>query len=353
MISKKLGAPLPSESRAILTSPEPTQPPKKTYRKGISPAGSLPLKLTRSEYNYLPLIDMNDRGDFLYLTSPANATFRSYLHVYNGKSVQSPPTSTFERWTLSPNGSIVKRMEYAVTVGGARNRLGGGGWAFNEYRFFRRTSDDGWTTYIEGVTKKKVQTFRLLKDKPTVGTIVLYTSNNLLTILEIDDQNAVWVREYRSLKGSDDSQLLRFADGKAERIPFAPGYKAVDRLSSTGKTLAATFGNVTSTEPYRAFVRKGPTWHELPIPPGAMFSYVQKVFYNGDILGFVTDQNRLNFQQVVWRGDSVAILTDLPAWPKRGKYSLITRASRKGDIYVRSVLNSESGASENYMLNIR
>jgi hypothetical protein len=225
-------------------------------------------------------------------------------------------------------------------------------WAFNDIRFYRRFTDDGSMIYVSSSIHKKELTSRLMKDKPGVPSNVYYTSKYPLTILDIDDHENVWVRESTDPNKATQDHLLKFTGQKFERISLPPGYGGVDRVSCTGTMIAATFGNSIGPEPYRTFVRTGSEWKELPIPKGSVFSFVQKIFNNGLILGFVTDENRQNLQQVVWKDDSIRLLNELPAWPKKGQFSIVTRATRTGDLYVRSVLNTENGASENYLLNV-
>ena len=74
--------------------------------------------------------------------------------------------------------------------------------------------------------------------------------------------------------------------------------------------------------------------------------------FDGLILGFVTDGELKHFRQVVWDGQKVAILDDLPNWPKAGQFSYIVQAARNGNIYVRDELDTGTGKSDYYLLRV-
>jgi hypothetical protein len=349
LVAKNLGSLATKEKAATLTSP---QPPTKTYRSGIEPKGTFIPKLTRSEYNSLPLADMNDRGDYLFIGSPAEAEYREYVHIYGGKSVRSERQPIAARWGLTPNGNIVKRIDIGSPFMAGRMNGGLVGWAFNDLRFFRRFTDDGSIFYVTSTQRKRILTSKLVKEKTGSPLQVYYTSSYPLNILEIDPTETIWVKESVDPKSSNNDRLLKISAHRVEKIDFPSGYSSVDRVAVTGPTLVATFGSQSGIEPIRSFIRTKSEWKELPVPKGFVFSYAQKIFGDGMILGFVTDANRENMKQVVWKGDSVAVLNDQPSWPKLGQFSFVTRVTRRGDIYVRSVLNTENGASENYLLNV-
>ncbi|MEI7987319.1 MAG: hypothetical protein WCI55_16985, partial [Armatimonadota bacterium] len=191
-----------------------------------------------------------------------------------------------------------------------------------------------------------------VKDRIGSATKVYYTAPFPLNILEIEENETIWFKKSFGLKSQRRDELLKASGGKIQTIPYPLIYRTVDRVVATGTIVAATFGNTAEKEPIRSFIKNSNGWKELPIPPGYIFSYVQKVFNSGLILGFVTDQNRAEMKQVVWKDDSVAILNDMPSWPKLGQFSFVTRATRNGNIYVRSVLNTDVGTSENYLLNV-
>ena len=227
-----------------------------------------------------------------------------------------------------------------------------GNWPFNEIRFMSRFDDAGSTLGITYQSVKRKHFYALQKENRVTAPDVFYTSPLPTDILEKKDDGTLWMRQALSERDSKDDVLLKYFNKQTELVTMPDGYKAVDRFACTGKNIAGTFGNILSTEPIRSFVKKGNSWKELPVPDGFTFSYVQKIFEDGMILGFVTDANRENMKQVIWDGDKIAILSDSPAWPKSGKYSLVINATRRGDIYVRNVLNTESGSNENYMIHV-
>jgi hypothetical protein len=352
ILSANLNISPPKETKLMAPSPTPKLP-KQTYRPIIEPKSIFTPKLTRSIYNYMPLVDMNDRGDYLFLKSPSGADYREFVHIYQGKSVDSERLKGSTRWALTKSGNILKRIDQLVPPQGSRMSNGYVGWAYNDIRFFRRFTDDGSSIYINSYLRHKRLTSRLVKEKIGVKTKVFYTSAYPLSLLEIDDKDSMWIKETLDPKTSNNDQLVRISESKSEKVALPTGYHSVERVVVGGNVVAATFGNIVGDQPIRSFVKSGATsWRELPIPPKHMFSYVQKILNNGLILGFVTDENRENMHQVVWKGDSVAILNDHPSWPKMGLFSFVTRATKRGDIYVRNVLNTESGSSENYLLNV-
>jgi hypothetical protein len=353
LISKNLAAFSTKNSSENKNSITPVEPNSKTYRPVIASKGSLVPKVVRSEHNYLPLMDMNDRGDYLFLASPVGASYREFLHFYKSKSVSSGRLAASSRWSLTPNGNVVKRVEQQSPFGAGRINGGMVSWAFNELRFYRRFTDDGSMIFVDSnLNKSKQLTAKLVKDRIGSETKIYYTASFPLNILEIEENETIWFKKSFGQKSEQRDELLKASGGKVETVPYPTAYSTVDRVAATGSIMTATFGSPKGKEPVRSFVRQSNGWKELPIPPGFIFSYVQKAFNNGLILGFVTDQNRAEMKQVVWKEDSVAILNDLPAWPKLGQFSFVTRATRNGNIYVRSVLSTDAGTSENYLLNI-
>ena len=125
------------------------QPNPRTYRANIPPKKVFVPKLVRSEYNNMSLIDMNDRGDFLFLASQPGATSREFVHVFNGKMVRSGPVSPDNRWLLTSSGNLVKRIASGRMSPFPQSRLMIGSvfsWPFNELRFMSIFQDDGCKT---------------------------------------------------------------------------------------------------------------------------------------------------------------------------------------------------------------
>ncbi len=298
------------------------------------------------------LVDMNDRGDFLFQTSPPGANYKQFVHEFNGKSVLSEKVSPYSRWTLTPNGNIIKKIDQWLQIQSGRSAWGYTAWAYNDLRFFRRLTDDGSYIYVNAEAKKRILTSQLCGTKDGHHDKIYYSSHFPLSLLDIDKDGAFWVRESLDPKSSEHDQLLKISGSRIDKIDFPPGYGSVERVTSNGSILVATFGRIGGVPPVRTFVKEGTEWKELPIPSDRIFSFVQKIFDNGLILGFITDEKRENMLQVVWRGNSVAVLNECPAWPKLGQISFVTMVTAKGNIYVRNVLNTEAGTSENYLLHV-
>lgn len=342
----------PVEKSIGLDSSLPKPPAPRSFRPITKPSSTFAPKLTRSDMSNQLLVDMNDRGDFLFLLSPPGADYKQFVHVFNGKSVTSEKLSSYSRWTLTPSGNIIKRIDPMLQIQSPRSTWGYTGWAYNDLRFFRRIADDGSFLYVNSEVKKKILTSQLRSTKDGHHDKVFYTSRFPLMLMDIDKDGALWIRESLDPKDLEKDQLLKISGNRIDKIDFPTGYGSVERVTSNGSILVATFGRVGGVQPVRTFVREGSEWKELPIPSDRIFSFVQKVFDNGLILGFITDEKREKMLQVIWNGNSVSVLNECPSWPKLGQFSFVTRATAKGDIYIRNVLNTEAGTSENYLLHV-
>jgi hypothetical protein len=313
-------------------------------------------KVVRSEHNHMPLVDMNDRGDFLFLAAPANDFNREYIHLFNKKVVRSGQVPKDSRWLLTSGGNILKRRapgRFAPFLfGRTGNGIALGNWPYNDIRFISRFEDDGSVIGIRYISDKHRPIYSLQRDYVDGTSQVLYQSPLPTEILDKDDDGDIWIRQAISQKNTRDDNLLKFHNGKMELLKMPAGYSAVNRVAKTGKYLVCTFGNILSTKPFRAYSKTDQGWHELPIPEGYVYSFAQKIFNDGLILGFVTDANREAMKPIAWDGDRIAFLDETLAWPKLGKYSFVSNATRRGDVLVRSVLNTESGAYENYLIHI-
>jgi hypothetical protein len=304
-------------------------------------------KLTRSNIDSLPIFDMNDRGDLLLLASPPAAKYREFIHLYNGKSVRSDKVEATARWVLTPSGNILK-MGRATQI----RSTGFISQSYNELRFFKRVTDDGSVLFINTTQRRKSFNYQLLKSKDGTPNQQLYSSNNPLSILEIEESGAIWVRETIEVNKIKHDQLLRYSAAGVEKIAFPAGFNLADRVATCQSKVYATFGQSSGIKPFRTFMRSSNGWTEMPIPKGYTFSFVQRAFFNGLVLGFVTDQSRTLMKQIVWKGNEVGILDECVNWPKVGQFAVVVRANRRGDIYVQNVLNTELGTSETYLMNI-
>lgn len=290
----------------------------------------------------------------LFLASSPNVDYRDYVFVSNGKTQKLDRVKPEVRFVLTDSGKLVKRIIPSLIPSSRQPRpqVGPIGQAYNEIRFIRFVNDDGSVLNIKFEMVKKQQYFSLRRDYFGSQSKILYTTDQSLMILERDGDR-VWLRQSPGVDVVDQDKLLFFDQGTTKTIDFPEGYRSVSRVAATGDLLAATFGRFQGSQPLRSYRRIDNQWKELPIPNGFDFSFVQKIFDDGVILGFVTDQTLHRFQQVAWKGDSIAVLEDFPAWPKNGQFSFIVRATRSGNIYVRNVNDPVSGLSDYYLLSLK
>ncbi|MEI8281934.1 MAG: hypothetical protein WCG75_05985, partial [Armatimonadota bacterium] len=307
----------------------------RVYEPGIPPSGMFTPKLTRSNIDLMPIIDMNDRGDMLLLSSPPTAKYREFVHVFNGKSIRSEQVEATARWVLTPSGNILKM--------GRATQIRSSGFisqSYNELRFFKRITDDGSVIYTNTTQRRKAFNYQLLKSKNGMPNEMLYSSNNPLLILEIEESGAIWLRETFEVNKIKHDQLLRISATGTEKIALPRGYNLADRVATCKSVVVATFGQSSGLMPFRSFRRTSNGWEEMPTPKGSMFTFVQRALFSGLVLGFATDQSRTMMKQIVWKGNEIGILDDCPMWPKVGQFAVVVRATRRGDIYVQSVLNT-------------
>ena len=335
------------------SSPQVSTLNTRTYRGAIKPNGSTNLTLSRIDIGNLGLVDMNDRGDYLFLEPPSDLPNQNFIHKFNGKSaLYSPPNAT-ARLQLTTGGKIVERRgPMQLSAVGRGEPASVTSLPFSRPFFRSRPGDDGSEIRIQFESIDHKPNYFLLVDKQGLRVKTMFTSSLPIELLETDPKGSIFMRQRNDSPAASIEILLSYKDGKVETIPMPSNYFDIDRITSTGKQFAGTFGSRTSVEPMRSFRLINSAWSELPIPTGFEFSYVQKVFEDGLILGFVSDKNQEKTKQVIWDGDKVAILNDMPAWPKLGQFSFVSRATRRGDIYVRNVLNTESGAGDNYLLHV-
>jgi predicted outer membrane repeat protein len=379
--------------------------PQTAFRKPVEPNGTVSVTIKRVNIGNRRLADMNDRGDMLFLRSKRGAKIREYEHEFQGKSIEVRTVEEKIGLNLCPDGLLMPTIFDPICELNSPVEFPFGNdlnapkcYANDNILIARRKHDvitkkdcyvlakdsqseisaslvdpSGRTSIITSVknitsiSSRQATVFsQNSKTEPVSGggalagssTIIskpgpdLYQSQYPITTLEKSDVDVIWVREQlgNNMTGSD--HLVRIEGTKHQEVPGPPGFSNVMRVSSTGSQVAATFGNIEKGQPVRSFLQIGTAWKELAIPKGFNFSFVQKVFLDGTILGFVTSANGKAIRQVVWRGESVTILNDLPNWPKQGLMTMIVLANRRGDIYVRSVLNTETNMSDFYLLHL-
>jgi hypothetical protein len=145
--------------------------------------------------------------------------------------------------------------------------------------------------------------------------------------------------------------LIRIQKGKETSVTMPAGYENVQRIAETKGMVVGTFGIFGGVKPFRSFLRIGSDWRELPIPKGYVMSFVQRVMFDGTVLGFVTNSDATKEKNVLWKGDKIAILDEQPAWPRQGPMSHSVLSNRTGLIYVQDQLNKNS-QGDYYLLRI-
>ena len=325
---------------------------KRDYRPAVAPIGSFTPRLLTPEVPKNPITDMDDHGDLLYLISPDKAKYREYAVFRSGSLTSLGRSSTDSRYVLSGNGTPLKRISSGQFNSSSRTFADGVSSPYNENRFLRRFLDDGTSLVVRFYEQKRSFLFRLELDLDRATKKVLFSSPHAISLLERSDTGTMWVREQKKPSSIKDYTLWKIDGNHQIQVEFPDNYKAVDRVCQTGHTIAATFGNIDANDPLRSYIWSGDNWKELPLPDGYTCSFVQKVMFDGLILGFVTDGELKHFRQVVWDGQKVAILDDLPNWPKAGQFSYIVQAARNGNIYVRDELDTGTGKSDYYLLRV-
>ena len=372
-------------------SPEPLV--VKNYLKALKPTGTLTVKINRQDSTLGLLADMNDRGDLLFLTSPRGVKLREYNHTFNGISVEKRSLEDTSTLRLCTDGhlAITSQLAEIDSICPVGFPFETDPFKFNigsdKSYFVVRTKHDpktkkdhyGLDRDIQSPVSPNIVDSQSVENVPnsaipagqassqsgfTSGSGSLGSATTSTTSKEIfrsafpiallckSDLGTIWVREHYGNNSNGNDKLIQIDPNSSEEIKFPTGYKDVMRVANTGANLVATFGKIEGDQPLRAHLRVGEEWHELPIPEGYDFSFVQKVLTNGAMIGYVTTADGKNIRQVAWLGDACVILNDLPNWPKQGLMSVIILANRQGDIYVRNVLNTDTNASEYYLLNV-
>lgn len=370
-----------------------------SYRPPIRATGTLHVVVTRATSSPYRLVDMNDRGDVLYLASKRGERIREYVHEYKGTLVERREARDWNNYNLCPDGQLFRDLrdplpELAPSIEFPFGADLEGLKLFSDRSVLAiRSKHDpkfGKDLYVldrdtQSETPLKVVSnpgamisTALTNAAPRPATSMgggqpsaggsngtgvgsvqfysrskeIYASASPMTLLEKGDTDSIWIREHHGNSKSGSDKLIRIDGTSPTEVPLAARYSSVFRVCNTGNSVAATFGTVGGEQPIRSHVLDGKKWKELPIPAGFEFSFVQKILFDGSIVGFVTTADGKSIRQVLWKGDSVAILNDLPGWPKGGIFTIIMIATRGGGLYVRNVLNSESSAGDYYLLSI-
>ena len=385
------------------STPISSTEPKHSHRSTIKPTGTLHVVVTRANSSPYRLVDMNDRGDVLYLASKRGAKIREYIHEYKGNLVERREAKDGNNFSLCPSGllfqdlrdpfqELVPSAEFPFNADLGMPKLFSDGSvlvirskhdrmnAREHYALDRDTQSEMPLKLVVSTGTRVSPVLSKSPPRPAAPTVggppvllssgsgsagtgmgsvqlysrikEIYASAAPITLLEKGDSDVIWIREHFGNSKTGKDELLKISGPKPTNVSMPTGYSNVMRVVNTGGLVAATFGNLGDEQPIRSYVLTESTWKELPMPNVFEFSFVQKILFNGSIVGFVTTSDGKSIRQVVWKGDSLAILNDLPGWPKQGQLTIIMLTTRSGQLYVRSVLNSESNAGDYYLLSI-
>jgi len=162
----------------------------------------------------------------------------------------------------------------------------------------------------------------------------IYRADNPVRLLEKTEKDVIWIQDHRGTDSFGVDQLIRYAEGKSQVIAMPDDYKNVYLVAQTGDHIAATFGIVKGELPYRTYLKTSSGWTQLPVPAGYDFSTVKKIFRDGTVLGNISTSDSKKSKNVLWQGNNLVILDDLPGWPKQGRKTDCVMANRNGLVYV-------------------
>lgn len=375
---------------------------KPDERPAPTPKGSFEVKIERSSLPQSPVAGISDKGDVLLVASKEAGEY----DLHQGGKVQHMKTPALNvRYYLTPAGTAIQLADEPITSGTSPNIF-----PYNEsadrFKFFgdgtlaivrkdaAMTESERKSKGLPAETKKRLfegdfYTFTRESLKPTDGDAPaanggrggttqepnspnkalggipkgyfnalvkgtqLYAAKQVLTVLATDEHDTAWIsaRTGSASKGTD--KLFKFNGAAHEEVPMPEGYSNVHRIAATNGTVAGTFGILNGKLPFRSFIADGKSWKELPIPSGYECSFVQQVFNDGVILGYVTSWDGKNMKNVLWKGDSLVILNDVQGWPKNGELTLVNRSNHTGMVAVRNIQDQATGNSDYYLLSLK
>lgn len=368
-------------------------------RPRVKPYGTLSVHLSRLRLPQLQMVSMTENRQYLFCTNEnsreydlysggsirhlkAKAMASSYYLTPDGKPFESvfqssaygnsdiafPYNNDAARIRLFPDGTVAVVRKIASFPGSRSENLSDPPKTqANNPGFFRsKLSQPPRLAKAPANFDPKKDYYSVLKErhgmqalpdhKEAIGVLVgieeIFRSNHLVSVLATDIPGQVWLQEHQGFVSAGKDSLILLKDGEIRRIPLPRGYTNVHRITQSGNRVAGTFGIIDGVAPFRSFIRDGLDWKELPLPEGFDFSFVQKILDNGLIVGFVTTWEGKDIRHVVWKGNSMAILDELPAWPKRGELSVVYMASRNGTLAVKNITDAVSGATEYYLLSL-
>ncbi len=362
-------------------------------RPVITPKGTFSVKLSRLPLPQSELVGINERGDTLFLTSP---TEQEYQLVEGSKTTQIKAHKPDMRCYLLPSGATIQfsalpsysgasSLIYPYDADAGSPKLFSDGSMAAIYRdtHFSKGKDGQMSVSVgrlgvspvrttstytivrefhealkleDAVKQGKSQLFRGPGSREYIDyrklISIVFETKYPPVVMAIDDDDHLWIVEKAWNRNGGHDYLRKLTPDHSELVALPDLYFQVERVACGKGGVAATFSNPTTRLPARSYVQRDGKWIELPIPQGYDVSFVQKVFADGSILGFVMTVGKQNPREVLWRGSSVAMLTEDPIWPKNGQISVVTRANERGQFCVRNILDQVSGESEFYMLQI-
>ena len=384
---------------------------KPSVRPSKQPDGTFSVELTRLPLPQLPIIALDDHGDVLFITSESKREYQTFENgklqtllspavnvqeclLQSGKIVQltdepiiplsSPLSFPFREELKQPfffsDGSIA--ITKPVRLQYIREHMPHlhlpAKYANFKHDFFTLRRETIVCSLVPGSQTQTTSTrmrpnFAKTPGSPNqptsfggsisvnssnyinkiVHSAEVYASEKMLTLLCIEPDDTVWVSEHTGFVTAGSDQLLKIHGEQKDVIPLPKDYRNVHRIVATNGQVVGTFGITNGNEPFRAFLKQGANWNELPIPEGFDCSFAQQILANGMILGYITTWDGKKLRNVVWSGSQLTILNDSPAWPKHGVISLVTHANHAGTIAVQNVTNAASGASEYYLLKLK
>ncbi len=321
--------------------------PLRTYKPGTPPTGTFSATIERLPLINARLLAISDNDVLFY-----NRDFQNQEYVLvAGKKEQSlkrVPGDPDLR--LLPNGTVKMTHGLPISSSNATDIY------FNDGSFL--------TVDVKNFPGHKRATYFLKRDwhnavrLPTSFAPVtrlksqeIYRADNPVRFLEKTENDVIWIQDHNGTDSFGVDQLIRYEDGKTQVVAMPDDYKNVYRLAQTGDHIAATFGIVKGDLPYRTYLKTSSGWTQLPIPTGYDFSIVNKVFRDGTVLGNISTSDSKKSKNVLWRGNKLVILDDLPGWPKQGKKSDCVMANRNGLTYVEED-NGPGNARPPYLLKI-
>lgn len=79
----------------------------KSYRQAAKPSGTLTVTINRGDSTLGRLVDMNDRGDLLFLTSPRGVKLREFAREFGGQIVEKRRVERNIGLFLGPKGQLI------------------------------------------------------------------------------------------------------------------------------------------------------------------------------------------------------------------------------------------------------